>query len=232
MVSYEDKAFEKFSLGRDGELALPVCLLKRKNGEISVITYRKTGNIVKRFLKKSKLDPLSEEAVTELRLMLDPTMEKYGYFFDEKSEYVLEFEATSPKLISSVETVIFKTNEEVRKHPADTTLWNLEVDDEDEADVICAVIKDGRIAAFAAINDISDDGGLELNVECAPSHRKQGFASSCAAGLANYLISEGLTSKVNYKCRKSNEASRKTALRAGFEFTGERFTFVYRRNIK
>ena len=229
MIKYEDRMFEKFSLGKDGEFAVPVTLSISKNGVVTAVTYRKTKRIVKRFLKAHGDDILSQEPITELKAELDSVMKKYSYEYDDSSEAILEFEMTSPSDHDGAETVILKTCEEISRYPADTTLWNLEVDDKDDLDVICAVIQNGRLAAFASVNDMAEDGGLEINVECAPNHRRQGFGSSCAAGLANYLISEAKVSKVCYKCREKNKASEMTARRAGFIFTRRRFTFVYRR---
>lgn len=229
MLKLEDRSFEKFSLGRHGDVALPISVFLGKDGELTVTAYRKVKGIAKRFLKNQGIAFPSEDSLSALKGELDCVMKRYDYEYDADSALILEFELTHPSEHNGVSTVILITNRDVTAYTADTTLWNLEVDDEDDADVICAVIQNGRIAAFASVNDMSDDGGLEINVECAPMYRKRGFGSSCAAGLANYLLGNSLTDKVHYKCRAKNEASAMTARRAGFEFAGRRFTFVYRR---
>ena len=225
MVIIADKAFEKFSLGRAGFTALPLTVSEKCERGVTYTCYKK---LQKAFcaLEKECSDPFSADSLISFRAVTDPFMKKYGYSFDS-ADTILEYEASAPLPKGKVRTVILNTNVEIGKYPADTTLWTLEVDDGDDADVICAVIKNGRIVSYASVNDIADEGGYEITVECAPSSRRCGYASSCSADLASYLISSCKAGAVYYKCREENEGSRKTAERAGFTYTGKSRSFVY-----
>lgn len=228
MVTRADKFFERFSLSRHGAMAIPISIFESSGGTVTYEVYKKLMRKIRSF-EKSAADPFSDEGILHLREIADGYMKKYMYTATDRCEILLEYKADFPLPDSSVCTVILKTNAEISAYGADTTLWNLEVDDEDVRDVICAVIENGRIAAYACVNDIADDDGLEITVECAPAYRCRGYASSCAVGITNYLIKEASASAVHYKCRSTNIASRKCAEKAGFTYTGRSLTLVYER---
>lgn len=228
MVTRADKFFERFSLSRHGAMAIPISISESADGTVTYEVYKRLIRKIISF-EKSKTDPFSDEGILRLREIADGYMKKYKYSSSQRCEILLEYKADSPLPEGSVSTKILRTNEEISSYGADTTLWNLEVDDEDVRDVICAVIENGRIAAYACVNDIADDDGLEITVECAPAYRCRGYASSCAVGITNYLIKEASASAVHYKCRSTNIASRKCAEKAGFTYTGRSLTLVYER---
>jgi len=227
LVTRTDKAFERFSLSRNGIMAPVLTVSENISGKVTYTCYKKIMKAVSAF-EKECLDPFSEESAVRLRAIADPFMKKHGYSFDSDNT-ILEYMAKSPLPKGSAETVILKTNEEIKKYPADTTLWNLEVDDDDNADVICAVIEEGRLVAYACVNDMADGVGFEITVECAPSSRRRGFASSCSADLTSYLLTECNAGVVYYSCKINNETSKRTAERAGFTYVGKSRTFVYLR---
>lgn len=228
MVTRADKLFEKFSLSRNGVIALPITVSESSDGSISYSVYKKLMRKVSAFEKTYK-DPFCEDNADKLRAICEPLMKKHGYSISGDPEILTELEARVSPPRGKADTIILKTCDEIAKYPADTTLWNLDVDDEDTADVICAVIENGHVAAYACVNDTRDADGYEITVECAPQYRGRGFASSCAAALTGYLISEAKASVVYYKCRSSNSASRRVAEKAGFTYTGRSMTFVYER---
>lgn len=228
MVTRADKFFERFSLSRNGTMALPVSISENAEGSVTYEVYKKLVKKTADF-EKSGTDPFSADGLTQLREIADAYMKKYKYTASGRTEILFEYRADSPLPEGSVQTVILKSNGEISAYGADTTLWNLEVDDEDSCDVICAVIENGRIAAYACVDDIQDEDGVEVTVECAPAYRCRGFASSCTARLINYLLGEGLTNAVHYKCRSTNTASRKCAEKAGLKYAGRSLTLVYER---
>ena len=161
-------------------------------------------------------------------------MKHHGYCsVPETGDVLLEFLHDASSLSEADEAVaeyiILHTNDEISAFDAYTTGWCLEVDDEDPADVICAVIVDGKVAAFACVNDVSEYG-YEVTVECAPTFRCRGFGSTCAYGLAKHVLDTYPDETVSYVCREKNTASVKTARRAGYVPTGKRRDYVFYRD--
>jgi len=228
MVKRADKFFERFSLSRHGLIALPVSISESTDGSVTYEVYKKLVKKITTF-ENSGTDPFSEVGVSNLRETTDTLMKKYKYSAGPRTEILFEYRADSPLPEGNVPTVILKTNAEISEYGADTTLWNLEVEDTDECDVICAVIENGRIAAYACVDDIADGDGVEITVECAPAYRCRGYASSCVSGIANYLFGNTSTNAVVYKCRSSNAASKRCAEKSGLKYIGRSLTLVYER---
>ena len=72
-------------------------------------------------------------------------------------------------------------------------------------DVAFAVVKGDTALSVASVNDFSDDGSVEINVETAPSERGQGYGSAVTYALCRYLLSLG--ERVSFRCRSTNAAS-------------------------
>ena len=224
-----DADFEKFSLGEDALFALPLSISEGADGSLRTECYALAESDVKKYVYAHEDSLFSEKAREELTEILLRHLSPLGYSAaEETGEVLLEYRMTEAKSQSGTDTVILKTNAEIARYGADTTLWNLELDDEDPFDVICAVIKDSHVVAYAAANDF-DGEFCEVNVECAPSHRRGGFGSACAAGFARYILENTDAEGVRYVCRKKNTASVRTAQSAGFELYGKSVNFVFYR---
>ena len=222
MTVFEDKRLEDFSLG-EGHIAVPVDIEIME--DVKITLYSIFSDFADVIEEKVKCDmKAAKEYLTDI---LCPVMKTYGFEPDETlGETLFTFRTEKPLERDGV-TVILKTNEEISKYKADTSMWRLEVDDDDPFDVVCAAVRDGHIVSAATANDLYDESEVEINVETAPALRGQGLASACAAGLARYLLTETDSTAVIYKCRESNVASYKTALSAGFRLVGREIPFVF-----
>ena len=236
MIRYTvcDPDFEEYSLSEDGMMALPLTLREDSNGDVTVESYALTSAKIKEISEKLGSCLFTEEAHRAFMKVLEPEMMCHGYCsVPETGDVLLEFLHDAASLSeadeAAAEYVILNTNDEISAFDAYTTGWCLEVDDEDPADVICAVIDGDRIAAFACVNDVSEYG-YEVTVECAPSYRGHGFGSTCAYGLAKHVLDTYPDETVSYVCREKNVASVKTAHRAGYVPTGKRRDYVFYRD--
>ena len=104
---------------------------------------------------------------------------------------------------------------------------DIEIADDGE-DVIFAVLDEGRLLAYAGMNDVEyEDNSVEISVETAPEHRRLGYGSACVSALTKHLTDKGMT--VRYKCSRDNTNSSALAEKCGFKLEGERFSFVCER---
>lgn len=236
MVRYTlcDPDFEEYSLSEDGMMALPLTVRCDGDDKVIVESYAITAADVKNVAERLEGRLFTEDAHEVLMKALSQVMEHHGYFSTpETGDVLLEFMHDAVSIaeadVPPSAYVILHTNGEISAFGTFTTGWCLEVDDEDPADVICAVIVDGKVAAFACINDVSEYG-YEVTVECAPAFRGRGFGSTCAYGLAKHVLDTYPDETVSYVCREKNVASVKTAHRAGYVPTGKRRDYVFYRD--
>jgi RimJ/RimL family protein N-acetyltransferase len=82
-----------------------------------------------------------------------------------------------------------------------------------------AVLEDGKLVSGASTMTVYD-GGVEIQVATRESHRKKGLAMSCAAALVN----ECFKCKIRPCWDAANLASKKMALKLGYEYRGEYVT--------
>lgn len=88
-----------------------------------------------------------------------------------------------------------------------------------------AHIVNGEIVCVASVNRVSDpERCAEIGVECAPGHRRHGYASSCAAALTQMLCREGKVAL--YRHYHTNEASAAVARAVGFQPVGRFFSYT------
>ena len=236
MIRYAvcDPDFEEYSLSEDGMMALPLTLREDGEGSVTAESYALTLSKVKDAVESSGGSLLTTEAHEALMKALVPEMKRHGYCsVPETGDVLLEFIHDAATLAETdappAEYVILNTNDEISSYGAYTTAWCLEVDDDDPADAVCAVIVHGKIAAFACINDVSEYG-YEVTVECAPEYRGRGYGSACAYGIARHVLEAYPDESVSYVCREKNKASVKTARRAGYISSGRRRDYVFYRD--
>ncbi|MBR4933440.1 MAG: GNAT family N-acetyltransferase [Clostridia bacterium] len=236
MIHYTlcDPDFEEYSLSEDGMMALPLTIREDSDGAVTAESYSLTASAIKDVCDGFEESLFTREAHDAVMKVLNSEMEKHGYCsVPETGDVLLEFIhdastiATAPD--SAIPYVILNTNEEISAYRTHTSSWCLEVDDDDPADAVCAVIAGGSIVAFACINDVSEYG-YEATVECAPSHRGRGYGSACAYGIARHVLEMCPDETVSYVCRERNVASHKTALRAGYVMSGRRRDYVFYRD--
>lgn len=228
MVIRAEKDFERFSLSKNAFTALPISVYESADGVITYTAYKKLIRKVKAF-EKSNTSAFCEVGMSQLYKIAEPLMRSHALKARNEENIILEYATYKALPQSEHKTVIIKTNKELSEYNTTTTLWRLEIDDDCTADVICAVIADGQIAAFAGINDIAENSTYEINVECGIQYRRRGYAVACTRDLCKYLFEKAAAKCVTYRCRAENIASAKTAERAGFSYVGRSMTLVYDR---
>lgn len=88
-----------------------------------------------------------------------------------------------------------------------------------------AHIANGEIVCMASVNRVSGaQRCVEIGVECAPAHRRNGYAASCTAALTRALCREG--NAVLYRHYHTNTASAAVARAVGFCPVGRFFSYT------
>ncbi|MBR6916766.1 MAG: GNAT family N-acetyltransferase [Clostridia bacterium] len=232
-IIFEDAELEEFAMEGDGEIAVPVQVSKDNDGTVITVysRFEKEAGEFSRFFAR---DPFSSDAISFLRRRVEPAMNDAGYEYEwEYDHTVLKYEAVSEDgirtmQISDAEVVFIETEDELSKYYFATTR-DFTINDDDKNDVAFAAVRDGAALSVASVNDLSEDGAIEVNVETVPAERGKGYASAVCASLCKYLLSRG--ERVVYQCRASNGASRAVAEKCGLKYKGKTFSFVCYRNL-
>lgn len=228
-IIYEDRAIEEAV--SDGEMciAVPIEIAVFENSEPTVTAYPSFKKQAEEYRERFESAPLCKEAVFFVKESLSAKMDKLGYEPDDgEGGHLLYFFADENTVVNKRMTdasmVMISRTSDFEKYICPEELFP-EVDDEDEADVYFVAVCEGRIVAFAGVNDITADGALEINVETDADFRNKGYGSAVAAELICYLVSLG--ERVAYCCNYSNIASQKLAKSIGLKFEKEVYSFVY-----
>ena len=227
MVIQEEIEFERSISDRESHIALPIEIEYDFNtGEKIITVYSFCLDTAEEFEKSFACDMFSESAVEYLEKRIAPLMKKFDFrdgvhkiYF----EYGIEKEDKS-KILPECELIDSLEGETW----GDISLDEFELDPDDNFDRMAVVRQDGKIVAYAGINDISPDESFEITVECDGLYRKRGYAASCLSLLAGYLISHG--KRVTYICDEKNTASQKTAESVGFILYKKYLPYVFYRS--
>ena len=226
-VYFEDEGLEKYVMDGDSLIAVPFQISEDVRGERKITAYRSFGDFAEDFARRFEQDPLSREAKEYVEKTLAPKMKSAGYEYEsEYDQTVVSYEAVKDKLAPvsrSVCVELIDNNERLSQLYFATTR-DVEIDDGDPADCVAAAVRDSVVLSAASVNDYSDDGSVEINVETAINERCKGYAVACVSALAAYLLSLG--ERVSYKCRETNVASRRVAEKCGLVYTGKTYNFV------
>ena len=232
MIRTEDKELAEFSL-TEGCIALPLEVYQPVDGEICVTVYPGWESKAEEFLRLFAEDPFSAGAIDWLKKCLTPFVREYGMAPSRDADvHFLDYRLMDRRALT-VSCILPDT--ELADGNTDMSGWKnatthaLEMDPDDPDDA-CAIYRVGNtIAAYAALNDFPEEEDVrELHVECAPASRKNGYATSCTARLADFLLARGYS--VKYVCRHTNLASARVAEKAGFTMVGRKYSFVCYRN--
>lgn len=225
-IEFEDAELEEFVMQGDSCIAVPFEVFVPEDSEWVVTVYSAFESVAAEFAERFCDAPLGPEAEDFIKEKLTEPMRAAGYEHDERyCQRLIHFAADSSTHIAECEikAVKISTNDEFEQYYNSATR-DVELDDEDELDVCFAVVENGNIVSFAAVNDISDDDFLEINVETSAESRGKGYAAAAVSALTRYLISKG--EKVSYKCRVTNAASCRVAEKVGLKKIGESYSFV------
>ena len=229
MVVLEDSGLEEYVLGEKTDIIVPVDIFVPDDGSGCVMTsYSCCADFVRTFDERYGGDPLSKEAYSFLSSKMSPFADALGYDADKKShytvvEYLFPHDGKLPDGAIIDGTRLFSSSEEADGLKV-LTLHGIDPDPDDDDDQAAGFVIDGSIVACASINDYSDDGAVEINVECAKKYRGCGYGTSCVALLVDHLTSRGFD--VSYKCRETNKASARIAEKLGFRRVGRRMSYV------
>ena len=228
---FEDAGLEEFAMSGESCIAVPIQVSENAEGEVTVTVYSRFAESAQEFSRTFCDDPFSDEAKRFLEEGFTSPMAQAGYEYESDfDQTILCFEADEATLARCEcdrEVVCIDTNEKITKLSFDT-VGSFEIDDEDPCDVAFAVVEDGAVLSVSCVNDLSEDGSLEINVETAVGERGKGYASAVVSALCRHLLALG--ERVSYKCRRTNGASLRVAEKCGLGYAGKSFNFVCYKN--
>ncbi len=228
MVKIEDRELEEFALSGFSCYAVPVEIFVPAVGEAEVLTYSVCEREARAWEEKFKGRLLSEESLEELHCVFETVVKKHGLSRvpnenEWMKEYVFNSDMQLPKSDCGIKVHMISSNAVLAKI-CELSGCDIEIADDGE-DVIFAVLDEGRMLAYAGMNDVKySDNSVEISVETAPEHRRCGYGSACVMALTEHLIKKGMT--VRYKCSLENTESSALAEKCGFVLEGERYSFV------
>jgi len=234
MITIEDADFAEFSL-TEGDIAVPVeIFLAKGSTEPQITVYEPFKADAEEFLSRYGNDPFSGDAIAFWRERLTAPMKDYGLSPTKDADTFIRIFTLSDAAFLNRERILPNTHivsgQDDLASMQNLTTHDLEMDAEDPDDISAIAIAEGKIAAYATLNDaVFGEDEMEISVECAPAFRGCGLASSCVAALSGELLRRGYT--VSYKCRSRNIASARVAEKAGFRETGKSYSFVCYRNL-
>ena len=225
-----DRMGEQFAFEDGFDLLIPFSMTQYWGQELSATAIPKISRLARGFLSRFEKDPFSDEALAWLWSHIAPKQAEWGYCGGKyRWRRCRIFRCQSTDKLSPVlpETVLLGETDRFEN------LTTYHIDESIDAGCLCAAtVSDGRIASVAVTHDGLDglEAGevIELGVETAPSARGRGYAVSSLSLATQKLIALGLVPE--YRCTKSNRASAKVALRAGYEEVGEACYLLMRRD--
>ena len=235
-----DAGGEEFVFENEWDTAVPITVRKKHTGELMIEVFPTYESEAREFAERYGGDPFTTEALSFIWKHIGEPMRARGYDDEVKfrhrwyHNYVLCHRGEINKSVILPWTV--RLTRKVAHDNINRTTFDLDCQLDDE--MICFVtVIGGEIVSIASENsscsrDFDDDqaccGVTEIGVETAVGHRGRGYASSCAAALADALTSE-TGGYVTYETDCDNIASQKTALRAGFREYGRCYYYVMRK---
>ncbi|HNO93141.1 MAG TPA: GNAT family N-acetyltransferase [Anaerolineales bacterium] len=88
---------------------------------------------------------------------------------------------------------------------------------------VCAIYQ-GELAGWC-LSEYNANGRCEIGIETISDYRKRGLATALTLAFLEHAFSHGIT-EIGWHCFKRNEASAKTALKAGFEKVCDYQSFI------
>ncbi len=229
-IEFEDEELEGFVMDGSSMIAVPIQIDVPEEGESVVTVYSGFARLAEKFVRKYGDDPLSPDAVAFIEDHFAKPMEKAGYSYESEYDHlVCNFGAEEGRLVrpSDAPTVFIDTDEKLASYYLNTTR-DFEINDADPIDVAFAVVERDSALSLASVNDFSDDGSIEINVETAPNSRGLGYGAAVTHDLCRYLLSLG--ERVSYRCRSTNAPSLRVAEKCGLVFKGKTYSFVCYKN--
>lgn len=228
-IIFEDKEIETAVKNGEMCISVPFEVSVISEGEGTVRCFSIFEKTAEEYLKRFENDPFSKEACDFVRKTLSEKMDGFGYEKGDTDAGHLIYYCSEKPLNNCLksklgEIVLISENSDFEKYELPEEMFS-ELDDDDEFDVCFAAVLDGRIISWAGVNDLSEDGSFEINVETVEDFRQMGLGSAVAGALVSYITSKG--ERVSYCFEKSNNSSRAVAEKIGLTFEKEAYSFVY-----
>lgn len=238
-----DRGGEEFVFENEWDTAVPITVRKKDGGEVYVEVFPTYEREAEEFVRLFGDDPFTDEALDFIFGRIGAKMRERGYAEDENGKFRRRFYYTY--VIKSRDGVnrdailpstLPLTKKNVRRKKNRTTFdLPLYIDEEMTAFV---TVRDGEVVSIASENrsrsdDFSDEGAdvIEIGTETNIDHRKNGYAASNCAALADALIREN-GCYVTYETAKDNISSQKCAEKAGFVRYGRCYYYIMRKIYK
>lgn len=177
------------------------------------------------FEKYRSADALfSDEAFTELDRVLRPQLAAWGYkpamFPTRYGISLLQDDADAVPQSAILAGTVRMTEDMCRMK----NITSMKTGDCAARGAYAHVVN-GEIVCIASVNRVSGvQSCVEIGVECAPDHRRRGYASSCVCALTRMLCGEGKV--VLYRHYHTNTGSAAVAKSAGFQPAGRFFSYT------
>ncbi len=226
-IIFEDGELEEIAMS--GGMCVTVPFEISLGEENSVTVFSVFENVASEYAEKYGDAPLSDEALSFVYRSIAPAMDKAGYEAAPMgSGHLVSFVADKtidmPEANEQIPVIKIEKISDFSSFEIPSSMVP-EVDDDDPSDVYFVIVQGGRIVSFAGVNDLSDDGAIEINVETDDGFKKKGYGKAVVAALIKYLVCLG--ERVRYCCNVSNVASVKIAKGLGLCFEKETSSFVY-----
>ncbi len=228
-IIFEDKEIETAVKNGEMCISVPFEVTINSEGEKTVKCFSDFKDVAEEYVKGYENALFSDEAIRFVRDKLSYNMNVFGYESDteERGNLLYYFSDSSVQKVFGTktgETVMLTKSSDFEKYILPEGIFS-ELDDGDELDVCFASVVDGRIVSYAAVNDLSEDGSYEINVETEEDCRRMGFGRAAASHLVSYIVSKN--ERVSYCCEKANTASVMLAKKLGLSIDKEVYSFVY-----
>lgn len=238
-----DRGGEEFVFENEWDIAVPITVRKKDNGEIYVEVFPTYEKEAEEFVRRFGDDPFTDEALDFISENIGAKMRDRGYEEDENGKFRRRFYYTyviksrdAVNRDAILDSTLPLTKKNIRRKKNKTT-FDLPLYIEEEMTAFVTVV-DGNIVSIASENrscsdDFADEGQdvIEIGTETHVDHRKNGYAASNCAALADLLIRENCC-YVTYETANNNISSQKCAEKAGFIRYGRCYYYIMRKTYK
>lgn len=216
-----DEEGEEFVFENEWDIAIPVDLLL-DGDRLRITCFPCAVSAVRGWYDRGWEDVFSKPALRALTDALIPILEERNYVPEPKRlrwGYLMRCEVGKAKSIPP-HVVRLSAEDEDRN----LTGYDFEASLA-EGCIGFGALENGKIVSVAMTHSEPEERA-EIGVETVKAYRGKGYASACLAALTSELRNLGCTSE--YRCFEDNQASIRTAEKAGYTPQGKYYYFVLR----
>lgn len=218
-----DAEGEAFVFENNWDIAVPVSIELPDGGEPRVEVFPCIEKKVREYESRFREDLLADAALHWLWSALAPDAAAWGYRDDRfRGNWGYVYRYRDRQTLLPQVRLLYRCSS-----PENATTFDLDycLHEGHAAAVIC---EEGRAVSAALTHTPPEAGDIcEIGVETVPGYRGKGYASACAAALAEFLRGQGCDAE--YRFQHRNAASRRVAEKAGFARAGRFYSYVLRR---